>query len=257
MPRRRLTARTSAGATSAGRPRRRTRLEDFFSSRWDRLAWRRRSLPVPVTLKRLAAPLSVFCFGIRYLSGPTRRSRSTAREHCPNRLPANMGPEGQGSRTSDRRVLRRALSRLYWTRRQQGRRRRLSRPDAPWSNGRHFAVHRWPDRPAGRGPRPPLRCSRQPARERLPQREQGREPAPGGRAHSRRPVPVRPLGQSLGRQSLGHRELASLRRRGPERSPRQRVLPMPDRSAAGPRHSWDGPGSACELPSPSGQAPAP
>ena len=102
MPRRRLTARTSAGATSAGRPSRRTRLEDFFSSRWDRLAWRRRSLPVPVTLKRLAAPLSVFCFGIRYLSGPTRQSRSTAREHCPNRLPAKMGPKGQGSRTSDR-----------------------------------------------------------------------------------------------------------------------------------------------------------
>jgi len=38
------------------------------------MACRRRSLPVPVTLNRLAAPLSVFCFGIclycLYLSGP-------------------------------------------------------------------------------------------------------------------------------------------------------------------------------------------
>ncbi len=35
------------------------------------MACRRRSLPVPVTLNRLAAPLSVFCFGIcLYFFGP-------------------------------------------------------------------------------------------------------------------------------------------------------------------------------------------
>ena len=50
--------------TSAPRPRRRVRLLDFFSSRCERNALRRRILPVPVTLKRLAAPRCVFIFGI-------------------------------------------------------------------------------------------------------------------------------------------------------------------------------------------------
>jgi hypothetical protein len=43
--------------------------------------WRRRKRPVPVTLKRLAAPLSVFCFGICNLSGlhvPLRTPRARA-----------------------------------------------------------------------------------------------------------------------------------------------------------------------------------
>src|SRR5688500_4326294 len=35
---------------------------------WFVKAWRRRSLPVPVILKRFAAPLSVFIFGIAQVS---------------------------------------------------------------------------------------------------------------------------------------------------------------------------------------------
>ena len=49
--------------------RRRVRVEGFFSRMWFMKAWRRRSLPVPVTLKRLAAPRWVFIFGIGLLLG--------------------------------------------------------------------------------------------------------------------------------------------------------------------------------------------
>src|ERR1700680_1727194 len=58
------TARSSALAISVSRPRRRVRTLVFFSKRCDRNALRRRRRPVPVTLMRLAAPLSVFIFGI-------------------------------------------------------------------------------------------------------------------------------------------------------------------------------------------------
>src|ERR1019366_6124279 len=63
-PSRRRTSRRSAAATSVSRPKRRGRTLFFFSSRGERLAWRRRSRPVPVTLKRFAAPRSVFIFGM-------------------------------------------------------------------------------------------------------------------------------------------------------------------------------------------------
>src|SRR5262245_35973001 len=58
----------SAPVTSAGRPRRRVRLLGFFSSRCDRYCLRRNTRPVPVTLKRFAAPRCVFCFGISVVS---------------------------------------------------------------------------------------------------------------------------------------------------------------------------------------------
>src|SRR5829696_2897315 len=65
----RRTLRASPGATSASRLRRRVRVEGFFSRMWFMKACRRRSLPVPVTLKRLAAPRWVFIFGIGLLLG--------------------------------------------------------------------------------------------------------------------------------------------------------------------------------------------
>src|SRR5687767_8719991 len=65
----RRTLLASPGATSVSRLRRRVRVEGFFSSMWFMKAWRRRSLPVPVTLKRLAAPRWVFIFGIGLLLG--------------------------------------------------------------------------------------------------------------------------------------------------------------------------------------------
>ena len=63
-PSRRSTCFLSPPVTSAPRPRRRVRRLDFFSSRCERNALRRRILPVPVTLNRLAAPRCVFIFGI-------------------------------------------------------------------------------------------------------------------------------------------------------------------------------------------------
>src|SRR5213078_1415114 len=54
----------SAPTTSAGRPRRRVRFDGFFSSRCERYCFRRNTLPVPVTLKRFAAPRWVFIFGM-------------------------------------------------------------------------------------------------------------------------------------------------------------------------------------------------
>src|SRR5487761_1922954 len=64
MPSIRRTARRSAGATCPSPASRRVLTEDFFSIKWPRLAFRRRILPVPVTLNRAAAPRSVFIFGI-------------------------------------------------------------------------------------------------------------------------------------------------------------------------------------------------
>src|SRR5579875_2664278 len=79
MPSRRRTWRRSAAASSTLRPRRRARTDDFFSIRWLRFAWRRRILPLPVTLKRAAAPRSVFIFGIVPApSSSTRRARGGA-----------------------------------------------------------------------------------------------------------------------------------------------------------------------------------
>src|SRR3954451_25142317 len=54
----------SPPVTWASRPRRRVRTLDFFSRMWERKALRRMILPVPVILKRLAAPRSVFILGI-------------------------------------------------------------------------------------------------------------------------------------------------------------------------------------------------
>src|SRR5438874_10722754 len=68
MPRRRLTCLASLPETSVSRLSRRVRVEGFFSRMWFMKARRRRILPVPVILKRFAAPLSVFIFGIGCLS---------------------------------------------------------------------------------------------------------------------------------------------------------------------------------------------
>src|SRR4051812_4682161 len=51
------------------RLRRRVRLDGFFSRMWFMKAWRRTSLPLPVTLKRLAAPRWLFIFGTWLLRG--------------------------------------------------------------------------------------------------------------------------------------------------------------------------------------------
>src|SRR3954451_6382200 len=59
----RLTFLASAGDTATSAARRRVRVVDLPSSRWRRLACSRRSLPLPVTLKRFFAPLCVFIFG--------------------------------------------------------------------------------------------------------------------------------------------------------------------------------------------------
>src|ERR1700674_4017924 len=67
-PSSRLTSLRSAWATVVSRPSRRVLVLGFFSSRWERKARRRRILPVPVILKRLAAPRSVFILGICQLS---------------------------------------------------------------------------------------------------------------------------------------------------------------------------------------------
>src|SRR6476620_6006089 len=59
-----LISRVSEAATGWSRRKARLRLGDFFSSRWAFGAFRRRSLPVPVTLNRFFVALCVFCFGI-------------------------------------------------------------------------------------------------------------------------------------------------------------------------------------------------
>jgi len=46
----------------------RLRFDDFFSRLWLLIPCRRRSFPVPVTLKRFFAPFDVFIFGIRFHS---------------------------------------------------------------------------------------------------------------------------------------------------------------------------------------------
>src|SRR4051812_27036590 len=63
----------SPPVTSASLPSRRFRFEDFFSRMWFLNALRRMSLPVLVTLKRLAAPRWVFIFGIEVLPSSRRR----------------------------------------------------------------------------------------------------------------------------------------------------------------------------------------
>src|SRR4051812_1998582 len=72
-PRSRSTCFLSPPRSSEPRARRRVRLLGFFSSRWARNALRRRILPVPVTLKRLAAPRWVFILGIGAPAGGGRR----------------------------------------------------------------------------------------------------------------------------------------------------------------------------------------
>src|SRR5438132_2021695 len=66
-PSRRRTWARSPPVTSVSRARRRVRLLGFFSKRWLRNALRRRMRPLPVTLKRLAAPRWVFILGISAL----------------------------------------------------------------------------------------------------------------------------------------------------------------------------------------------
>src|SRR5687768_2315653 len=58
----------SAAETVVSPLRRRMRFGAFFSRMWLLLTCRRRSLPVPVTLKRLAAPRWVFILGMWSLS---------------------------------------------------------------------------------------------------------------------------------------------------------------------------------------------
>src|SRR5687768_12751224 len=65
----------SPGATVVSPARRRFRLGAFFSRMWLLLTCRRRSLPVPVILKRLAAPRWVFILGIWGSLSWERRSR--------------------------------------------------------------------------------------------------------------------------------------------------------------------------------------
>src|ERR1700690_2035999 len=78
MPIRRLVFFSIAGDRSVSRPSRRARTEDLPSMRCPRKALPRRSFPLPVTLIRFLAPLSVFIFGIssllyRYFGRNTRR----------------------------------------------------------------------------------------------------------------------------------------------------------------------------------------
>src|SRR5262249_51208153 len=70
-----LTSRTSESATGWSRRKARLRLADFFSSRWAFGAFRRRSLPVPVTLNRFFVALCVFVFGMWFHSGVLRRTQ--------------------------------------------------------------------------------------------------------------------------------------------------------------------------------------
>src|SRR6266542_2509760 len=60
---------TSLSATAASLLNLRFFRADFFSRLWLFIAFRRRSLPAPVTLKRFFAALLVFCFGISRNSG--------------------------------------------------------------------------------------------------------------------------------------------------------------------------------------------
>src|SRR6202050_1491752 len=64
-PSMRLTRGTSCSCRIAGRPSARFFLGDFFSRIWLVKAWRARTLPPPVTLKRFLAPECVFILGIR------------------------------------------------------------------------------------------------------------------------------------------------------------------------------------------------
>src|SRR5262249_24381261 len=61
-----LTDFTLDSSTGTALRKRRLRFGDFFSSRWLRIAGRRISLPVPVTLKRFLAALCLFVFGISF-----------------------------------------------------------------------------------------------------------------------------------------------------------------------------------------------
>src|SRR4029077_21287586 len=68
-----LTFLTSLSATSYIFRKPRLRFDDFFSRLWLRIPCRRRSFPVPVTLKRFFAPFPVFIFGICLHSCVLRR----------------------------------------------------------------------------------------------------------------------------------------------------------------------------------------
>src|SRR3954470_4392501 len=63
LPSRRLTSRASAPSTAWSRRKARFRFWLFFSRLWLFMAWRRRTRPVPVTLKRFFVALLVFCLG--------------------------------------------------------------------------------------------------------------------------------------------------------------------------------------------------
>src|ERR687895_59367 len=69
----RRTSRASVPETSCALRNLRLRFADFFSRLWLFIAWRRRSFPAPLTLKRFFAALDVFCFGISRHSCVLRR----------------------------------------------------------------------------------------------------------------------------------------------------------------------------------------
>src|SRR5262245_64223818 len=80
-PSSRRTSRASDASTGWSRRKPRLRFGDFFSRLWLFIAWRRRSLPVPVTLKRFLAPEFVFCLGILRLLHLSRRLRRRQHHH--------------------------------------------------------------------------------------------------------------------------------------------------------------------------------
>src|SRR5918996_708984 len=63
FPSMRRTSRASVSSTAWSPRNLRRRLALFFSRLWLFMAWRRRILPEPVTLKRFAAAFFVFCLG--------------------------------------------------------------------------------------------------------------------------------------------------------------------------------------------------
>src|SRR5262249_19051089 len=70
-------------STGVSLRKRRLRFGDFFSSRWLRIAGRRITLPVPVTLNRFFAALCLFVFGISFRHSRVLR-RSEQHRHVPS-----------------------------------------------------------------------------------------------------------------------------------------------------------------------------
>src|SRR5918999_572763 len=91
----RRTSRASVPETSCALRNLRLRFADFFSRLWLFIAWRRRSFPAPLTLKRFFAALDVFCFGISRHSCVLRRPQH--HDHVP--------PVEEGRRFDDSELL--------------------------------------------------------------------------------------------------------------------------------------------------------